>query len=125
MTTIVDVARAAGVSTATLSRVLNNHPQVDPRLARQELLDQESSPDAVFLTNHLMTIGTLHAIAQAKLVIPSDVAVISWDDMPWASLLQPRLTAVAQPRLRPLRGRLSQARRREVTWLPQEKESEN
>jgi len=33
VTTIVDVARAAGVSTATVSRVLNNQPQVDPRLA--------------------------------------------------------------------------------------------
>jgi DNA-binding LacI/PurR family transcriptional regulator len=29
----------------------------------QELLDQEPSPDAVFVTNHLMTIGTLQAIA--------------------------------------------------------------
>ena len=38
MTTIVDVARAAGVSTATVSRVLNNQPQVDPRLAATVLL---------------------------------------------------------------------------------------
>jgi len=37
MTTIVDVARAAGVSTATVSRVLNHHPQVDPRLAANVL----------------------------------------------------------------------------------------
>jgi hypothetical protein len=33
MTTIFDVARAAGVSTATVSSVLNKNPQVDPRLA--------------------------------------------------------------------------------------------
>ena len=31
--TITEVARAAGVSTATVSRVLNSHAQVDPRLA--------------------------------------------------------------------------------------------
>ena len=97
MTTIVNVARAAGVSTATVSTVDNNHPQIDPRLTMQELLDQEPSPDAVFVTNHLMAIGALQAITQAKLAIPTDIAVVSFDDMPWASLLQPRLTAVAQP----------------------------
>ena len=67
------------------------------QLAMQELLDQDPRPDAVFVTNHLMTIGALQAIAQAKLVIPADVAVVSFDDMPWSSLLQPPLTAVAQP----------------------------
>jgi DNA-binding LacI/PurR family transcriptional regulator len=30
MSTIADVARAARVSTATVSRVLNGHPGVDP-----------------------------------------------------------------------------------------------
>ncbi|MGA3215314.1 MAG: LacI family DNA-binding transcriptional regulator [Acidimicrobiales bacterium] len=67
------------------------------QLAMQELLAGPVRPDAVFVTNHLMTVGALQAIAQAKLSIPSDIAVVSFDDMPWASLLQPPLTAVAQP----------------------------
>jgi DNA-binding LacI/PurR family transcriptional regulator len=44
-----------------------------------------------------MTLGVLQAIAQAKLAIPADIAVVSFDDMSWAPLLQPPLTAVAQP----------------------------
>ncbi|MGA3217239.1 MAG: LacI family DNA-binding transcriptional regulator [Acidimicrobiales bacterium] len=67
------------------------------RIAMQELLTESRRPDAVFVTNHLMAIGALQAIAEAKLLIPRDIAVVSFDDMPWASLLQPSLTAVAQP----------------------------
>jgi LacI family transcriptional regulator len=67
------------------------------QLAMQELLDQVEHPDAVFVTNLLMTIGVLQAIAEAKLAIPADIAVVSFDDLPWSSLLQPPLTAVAQP----------------------------
>jgi LacI family transcriptional regulator len=67
------------------------------QLATKELLSQRARPDALFVTNHLMTVGALQAIAEAKLTIPTDVAVVSFDDMPWASLLQPPLTAMAQP----------------------------
>jgi LacI family transcriptional regulator len=67
------------------------------RLAMQELLDQPVRPDAVFVANHLMTIGALQAIVEAKLAIPTDVAVVSFDDMSWSTLLRPTLTAVAQP----------------------------
>jgi LacI family transcriptional regulator len=41
-------------------------------LAMQELLGQSQRPDAVFVTNYLMTIGALHAIAEATLAIPTD-----------------------------------------------------
>jgi LacI family transcriptional regulator len=67
------------------------------RLAMQELLDNARRPDAVFVTNHLMTIGALQAIVDAKLTIPRGIGVVSFDDMPWATLLRPTLTAVAQP----------------------------
>jgi LacI family transcriptional regulator len=66
-------------------------------LAMKELLAQAGRPDAVFVTNHLMAIGVLHALADAKLAIPTDIAIVSFDDMSWASLLNPPLTAVAQP----------------------------
>ena len=65
------------------------------RLAMKELLVEQ--PDAVFVANHLMTIGALQAIAEAKLAIPADIAVVSFDDMSWSTLLRPTLTAVAQP----------------------------
>jgi LacI family transcriptional regulator len=66
-------------------------------LAMVDLLSQAEPPDAVFVTNHLMAVGALQAIAKAKLVIPADIAIVSFDDMPWAALLHPPLTAVAQP----------------------------
>jgi DNA-binding LacI/PurR family transcriptional regulator len=51
----------------------------------------------VFVTNHLMTIGALQAIVDAKMAIPTDIAIVSFDDMSWSTLLRPTLTAVAQP----------------------------
>jgi len=67
------------------------------RLAMQELLEQAQPPDAVFVANYLMTIGALHAIAEARLAVPNDVAVVGFDAVPWSTLLRPPLTAVAQP----------------------------
>jgi LacI family transcriptional regulator len=65
--------------------------------AMQHLLSLRTRPDAVFAANNLMTIGALHAIDEAKLVVPDDVGVVGFDDMSWASLVRPPLTSVAQP----------------------------
>jgi LacI family transcriptional regulator len=67
------------------------------RAAMRDLLEKRPRPDAVFVANHLMTIGALQAIDQASLVIPRDIAIVSFDDMSWSTLLRPPLTAVAQP----------------------------
>ncbi len=41
MATIYDVSKRAGVSTATVSRVVNNNPKVDPHLRQRVLSAME------------------------------------------------------------------------------------
>jgi len=65
--------------------------------AMNTLLDLPSPPRAVLIANNLMTLGALQAIHERGLRIPEDVAVVSFDDMPWAASLRPPITAVAQP----------------------------
>jgi DNA-binding LacI/PurR family transcriptional regulator len=62
-----------------------------------ELLEMDDSPVAVFTANNLMTLGALNAIHEKGLSIPQDMAIVGFDDMPWAPSLDPPLTAVAQP----------------------------
>ena len=62
-----------------------------------ELLEMDDRPTAVFTANNLMTLGALNAIHEKGLSIPQDVAIVGFDDMPWAPSLNPPLTAVAQP----------------------------
>ncbi|GAP41423.1 LacI family DNA-binding transcriptional regulator [Flexilinea flocculi] len=65
--------------------------------AMQTLLDLEFPPIAVMVSNNLMTLGALQAIHERNLKIPDQIAIVGFDDMPWATSLQPSLTAVAQP----------------------------
>lgn len=64
-----------------------------------KLLAQPKPPTALFVANNLMTIGALNAIHEAGCSIPDDIAVIGFDDLPWAISLNPPLTTVAQPAL--------------------------
>jgi LacI family transcriptional regulator len=60
----------------------------------QQLLSD--SPTAVFVASDMMAIGALKALRQAGQV-PQDVALVSFDDIPVASAIEPSLTTVRQP----------------------------
>lgn len=62
-----------------------------------ELLRLARPPSALFVANNLMTLGALTAIHERGLAIPRDIAVVGFDDLPWAPALDPPLTTVAQP----------------------------
>jgi LacI family transcriptional regulator len=63
----------------------------------RELIAGNKLPLALFVANNMMTVGALNAIHEAGLTIPDDVAVIGFDDLPWAVSLSPALTTVGQP----------------------------
>lgn len=65
--------------------------------AMNALFSISEPPTAVFSSNNVMTLGALQAIHEKCKRIPDEIALVSFDDMPWAASLQPPLTSVAQP----------------------------
>ena len=63
----------------------------------QELLEQPNRPDAIFVTNIDMAIGSLIAIKSLGFAIPKDLAFICFDDLDWALILEPPITVIKQP----------------------------
>jgi DNA-binding LacI/PurR family transcriptional regulator len=66
-------------------------------LCTQKLLDLRLRPTALFINNNMMMLGALMAIRESGLTIPVDISIVGFDDLAWASLLQPPLTTVSQP----------------------------
>ncbi|MGI9182294.1 MAG: LacI family DNA-binding transcriptional regulator [Longimicrobiaceae bacterium] len=71
--------------------------QESGRRLTKELLVLAERPTALLVGNGLMTLGALEALHRAELKIPEEMAIIGYDDMPWALALNPPLTVVRQP----------------------------
>lgn len=65
--------------------------------ATRQLLHARQPPDGLLISNNLMTVGGMQAIAEAGLSVPDDIAVVGFDDANWATALRPPLTVVTQP----------------------------
>lgn len=65
--------------------------------AMRELLELEEPPTAVFAANNLMALGALQTLKRAGLKMPEDISFASFDDVSWFELVEPAMTAIAQP----------------------------
>ena len=79
-------------------------------------------PDAVLVTNYLMTVGFMSAADEIGMRCPEDFALVSFDDYPWLGCFRPRLTTIELPKyelgetaVRLLLERLQNQRTRDVT----------
>jgi LacI family transcriptional regulator, fructose operon transcriptional repressor len=66
-------------------------------VATLKMLDVAEPPDALFTINSLIAEGALQAIRERNLTIPDDIALVTFDDTTWSSLVQPPITLIAQP----------------------------
>lgn len=61
------------------------------------LLDLPRPPDAIFAATHTLTMGVLTCLRARGLRVPEDIALVSFDDLPWSQHIDPPLTTVWQP----------------------------
>jgi LacI family transcriptional regulator len=66
-------------------------------LATGALLRAYPRPSAIVVANNLMTIGTLRALRAASIAVRTEMALVAIDDPFWADLVEPPITALAQP----------------------------
>jgi DNA-binding LacI/PurR family transcriptional regulator len=67
--------------------------------ALETLRELEARPTAVFCYNDMTAIGLVTAARHAGLSVPQDLAVVGFDDIPFAEHCYPPLTTVAQPKI--------------------------
>jgi len=65
--------------------------------AALKMIDLHRPPDALFTVNSLIAAGALQAIRERNLTMPDDMALVTFDETTWASLVQPAITLIAQP----------------------------
>ena len=64
-----------------------------------ELLDSKPLPSAVFVASDVVAFGAMAAIREHGLAIPHDMALVGFDDIPFARFVDPPLTTVHLPAL--------------------------
>jgi LacI family transcriptional regulator len=101
-----DLQRYAGYRRALDESGLPSEPNLAPdggwtraggSQAMRALLALPDPPTAVFSANDLMAIGAMDAARDADLSIPEDIALVGYDDIEAAALVNPPLTTIVNP----------------------------
>jgi DNA-binding LacI/PurR family transcriptional regulator len=69
----------------------------DGKEGGRQLLRQRSLPTAIFAATDLLAIGAAQILQNAGVRIPEEMALVGFNDVPLAELVQPPLTTIAAP----------------------------
>jgi LacI family transcriptional regulator len=71
--------------------------QTGYRIVRKMLADGDY-PRAIFTENDILALGAIQAIREVGLSIPADIAIVGFDDIPFAAFPEVQLTTIRQPK---------------------------
>lgn len=57
----------------------------------------KNRPTALLCASNVMALGALHACNDLTIACPEDVSIAGIDDVPWSSVIRPRITMAVQP----------------------------
>lgn len=69
----------------------------DGVMALEELVKRKTKFDAIFCLNDATAFGVMHSLRERRYKVPEDVAIVGYDDEPYASFFSPSLTTIWQP----------------------------
>ena len=78
--------------------VCSGSGRVDSGILAKDLAALPAAPTAIFCYNDMTAIGALSALRRAGLRVPGDLSVVGFDDIPFASYIDPPLTTIHQPK---------------------------
>lgn len=92
-----DALRAAGIDADPTLLCRGNFTLQAGYDAAGQLLVNPMRPTAIFCENDEMAIGAIKRIREAGLLVPQDISIAGFDDIPFAAFCDPPLTTIAQP----------------------------
>ncbi len=98
---VIQALRGAGLQLPE-SFLFSLTPSIDGAYnsMRRLLSQQPVLPTAFFADNDLIAVGAARALREAGYVIPNDISIIGFDDMPVAEAMNPPLTTIYVPKQR-------------------------
>ncbi|MET0714511.1 MAG: LacI family DNA-binding transcriptional regulator [Mycetocola sp.] len=90
----LDALGRAGIPTTSTPMISELHDEAGAQAALTRLLHSDEPPTAIFSAQNLITVGALHALREQKR--QRSIALVGFDDLPLADLVEPGVTVVAQ-----------------------------
>ncbi len=88
---------AAGLPLPTAYQRVIHPTSADAYALTKELMALPEPPTALFATTGNLALGAFEALRELGLRVPGDVSLLSFDNYPWTSVVEPPIDVIEQP----------------------------